>query len=65
MIVGGGLSRAGGVLLDPLSVAISRRIPEGMPCEVVLAELGQWAGAIGAAVLADESRSDGLRGGHA
>jgi glucokinase len=65
VIVGGGLSRAGGVLLDPLSVAISRRIPEGMPCEVVLAELGQWAGAIGAAVLADESRSDGLRGGHA
>lgn len=59
VIVGGGLSRAGDVLLDPLRWAIARRLPPDMPCEVVLAQLGEWAGAIGAAVLADESCADG------
>lgn len=50
VVVGGGMAEAGAVLFDPLTAALLARVPDpGL--EVVPAELGEWAGAIGAAHL--------------
>ena len=56
-VIGGGLVEAGDVLLDPVRAAFADRVvaPEHRPpVEIVAAELGGDAGAIGAALLAGE-----------
>ena len=52
VILGGGWSSAGDLLIEPIKAEMRRRvlIGSGEHTEVVLAELGTWAGAIGAAV---------------
>jgi glucokinase len=55
IIVGGGLSGAGAVLLEPLRKGVARRVtPPQRPPELVLAALGEQAGLLGAALLAWE-----------
>ena len=55
IIIGGGLSGAGPVLLEPLRQGVARRVtpPQRQP-ELVLAALGEQAGLLGAALLAWE-----------
>lgn len=52
VILGGGWSSAGDLLIEPIKAEMRRRvlIGSGERVNVVLAELGTWAGAIGAAV---------------
>lgn len=52
VIVGGGIAAAGDLLLDPIRAEIARRVRTTSleRVEIVTAELGTWAGAIGAAV---------------
>ena len=51
VILGGGIARAGKALLDPLQRELDRFEwrPHGRKVRVVIAELGEYAGAIGAA----------------
>jgi len=57
VVIGGGIAAAGAPLLDPLRAEVSRRVLTTAlsDVEIVLAELGTWAGAIGAAVHGAES----------
>jgi glucokinase len=52
VILGGGWSSAGDLLIEPIKAEMERRVLIGADerTDVVLAELGTWAGAIGAAV---------------
>ncbi len=52
VVLGGGISAAGSLLLDPIAAELRRRVHVTSLDEVELriAELGTWAGAIGAAV---------------
>lgn len=50
VVVGGGLSLAGPVLLDPLTVALADRLTFRDPPRVVQTELGDRAGLLGAAL---------------
>jgi glucokinase len=52
VVLGGGVSAAGDLLIAPIRAEIDRRVrvTDGSRVQVVLAELGTWAGAIGAAV---------------
>jgi glucokinase len=52
VVIGGGIAAAGDLLLDPARDEIRRRVrmTSLAETEIVLAELGVWAGAIGAAV---------------
>lgn len=52
IVIGGGLANAGEILLGPFRQALTGRLPEGLDLDVVPAALGEWAGAIGAATLA-------------
>jgi len=52
VVVGGGLAAAGAQLLDPLGLAIRRRLSFQPPPRVLAAELGDRAGCVGAAELA-------------
>ena len=52
VVVGGGLAEAGAVLLDPLSRALDGRLSFQRRPRLVLAELGDQAGALGAGLLA-------------
>jgi len=63
VILGGGWSSAGDLLIEPIKAEMRRRvlIGSGEHTEVVLAELGTWAGAIGAAVHGAEQAA---RAGH-
>ncbi len=59
VVVGGGLSRAGAALLDPLNERIPRRLTFQRVPRLVPAALGERAGCIGAALLAlDSVRGD-------
>ena len=54
-VIGGGLAEAGDVLIDPIRAAYAERAvaPEHRPAvEIVAAQLGEHAGAVGAALLA-------------
>jgi glucokinase len=53
IIIGGGLSGAGPVLLEPLRQGVARRVtaPQRQP-KLALAALGEQAGLLGAALLA-------------
>jgi glucokinase len=67
VILGGGWSSAGDLLIEPIKAEMRRRvlIGSGERVDVVLAELGTWAGAIGAAVHGAEQAAwndpDGAR----
>jgi glucokinase len=52
VVIGGGLSRAGHALLDPLRVAMRQRTSVVHPAEVTASALGDRGGVIGAALLA-------------
>ncbi len=52
VVIGGGLSRAGERLLDPLRVALRERVTLVQPAEVTASTLGDRGGVIGAALLA-------------
>lgn len=57
VVVGGGLSQAGEVLLGPLRAALAEHLPDAgavtdaEPVAVVRSGLGEWSGAVGAAHL--------------
>lgn len=52
VVIGGGIAAAGRLLLDPIRAEVARRVRTTALSDVtiVTAELGTWAGAIGAAV---------------
>ena len=52
VVIGGGLSRAGRSLLDPLQVALRQRTRLVYPADVTASALGDRGGVIGAALLA-------------
>ena len=58
VVVGGGLSAAGELLLTPIREELGRRVrmTSLASVDVVIAELGTWAGAIGAAIHGAERR---------
>ena len=58
LVVGGGVAGAGEALLAPARAEVERRVTVSVPVEIVRAELGVLAGAIGAALRGSE-----LRGG--
>jgi glucokinase len=51
-VIGGGIAAAGDLLLDPIRAELERRVRTTslQPVALVTAELGTWAGSIGAAV---------------
>ena len=57
VIIGGGVSAAGDLLLEPIRQELRRRVHTTSldEVEVVTAELGTWAGAIGAAIHGAEA----------
>lgn len=55
VVIGGGLVRAGDVLLDPLQEAINARLGDLAPVQVVPAALGDRAGSLGAALLGHDA----------
>ena len=57
VVVGGGVAAAGDLLLEPIRAELRRRVhvTEAERIEVVRAELGTWAGAIGAAIYGAEA----------
>jgi glucokinase len=58
VVVGGGLVEAGDLLLDPVRRAVAERLPKAQQrplVPIVPAQLGEHAGAIGAALLARQS----------
>lgn len=57
LVVGGGVALAGDMLLDPLRREIDDRLSLGPAPDVRLAELGDRAGIIGAALMAGQRRS--------
>jgi len=59
VVLGGGVARAGDLLLDPIRAELRRRVRTTSlePVEVVTAELGVWAGAVGAAIHGAESNA--------
>ena len=52
VVIGGGLSRAGADLVDPLRLALRERTPVVHPAEVTASSLGDRGGLVGAALLA-------------
>ena len=65
VVVGGGIAAAGDLLLDPIRAELRRRVHTTSlaAVEVVTAELGIWAGAIGAAIHGAEAAA-GAEGGN-
>ena len=63
VVIGGGVAAAGDMLLDSIRAEIARRVTTTSLAEVriELAELGTWAGAIGAAVHGAEAAERGER----
>ncbi len=57
VVIGGGVAAAGDLLLEPIRAELRRRVQTTSldEVEVVTAELGVWAGAIGAAIHGAES----------
>ena len=57
VVIGGGIAAAGDLLLDPIRAEVRRRVltTSLSDVEIVTAELGTWAGAIGAAVHGAEA----------
>jgi glucokinase len=63
VVIGGGIAAAGDLLLEPIRAELRRRVQTTSldEVELVLAELGTWAGAIGAAIHGAESLADRAR----
>lgn len=57
VVIGGGISAAGELILEPIRRAVRERVftTDTSRVEIVAAELGTWAGAIGAAVHGAEA----------
>ncbi|TAL07468.1 MAG: ROK family protein, partial [Chloroflexota bacterium] len=57
VVLGGGIAAAGDLILEPIRAEIRRRVHTTSleDVEIVMAELGIWAGAIGAAIHGAES----------
>lgn len=51
IVIGGGLSRAGAVLVDPLAAVLAENLPWRRPPAIVPARYGPDAGVVGAALL--------------
>jgi glucokinase len=66
VILGGGWASAGDLLIEPIRREMRRRVlvDSGDRVEVVVAELGTWAGAIGAAVHGAEQARRGRAEAH-
>ena len=60
-VIGGGLSLAGGTLIDPLTTALARRLTFHRPPPITVSRLGDRAGVLGAALRAWDLLD--LRGG--
>ena len=61
VVIGGGLVEAGDLLLDPIRAALPDQVmapQERTDVRIVAAELGERAGAIGAALLGDREASE-------
>ena len=60
IVIGGGIAAAGDLILEPIRAELRRRVRTTSVEEVVVvtAELGTWAGAIGAAVYGAEHAND-------
>ena len=60
VVIGGGVAAAGDLLFEPIRAELRRRVRMTSlePVSVVAAELGTWAGAIGAAVHAAEHAAE-------
>jgi glucokinase len=60
VVIGGGIAAAGHLLLDPIRSEVARRVltTNLSDVEIVTAELGTWAGAIGAAVHGAEAAAN-------
>jgi glucokinase len=60
VVIGGGVAAAGDLLLDPIRAELKRRVftTNLDDVELVTAELGTWAGAIGAAVHGAEQAAE-------
>ena len=58
VVIGGGVAAAADLLLDPIRDELRRRVRTTSldEVEIVTAELGTWAGAIGAAIHGAEIR---------
>lgn len=56
VVVGGGVAEAGEALLAPARAEVEQRVSVSVPVEIVAAELGVLAGAIGAALRGAELR---------
>ena len=61
VVIGGGIAASGPLLLDPIRAEVRRRVltTSLSDVEIVPAELGTWAGAIGAAVHGAEAAAAG------
>ena len=62
VVIGGGVAAAGDLLFDPIRAEIARRVTT-TPVEavtLVAAELGPWAGAVGAAVHGAERAAEAV-----
>jgi glucokinase len=59
IVVGGGLAESGDLLLAPLREALNARLPFQRPPRIVRAALGDRAGLLGAALLAQRSAGPG------
>jgi glucokinase len=60
VVIGGGLAAAGDLLFEPIRAEVARRVTTTSldEVEIVPAELGTWAGAIGAAIHGAERVAD-------
>ena len=65
VVIGGGIAAAGDLLLEPIRAELRRRVTTTSldEVEIVTAELGTWAGAIGAAIHGAETAAHGPRRG--
>ena len=65
VVIGGGVAAAGDLLFDPIRDELRRRVNVTSldEVELVAAELGTWAGAIGAAVHGAERAAEAARAG--
>lgn len=67
IVIGGGVAAAGALLFEPIRAELARRVRTTSLDAVTLvpAELGTWAGSIGAAVHGAERAAESLRGASA
>jgi len=57
IVIGGGLAQSGALLLDPLRAAVADRLTFHHQPAIVASRFGEWAGCVGAGLLARELRA--------